>query len=93
MEQFYLPILGGLTRKIVKMAASFDFNQDDLEKHTCRTWQEGEWIILQCTACDFLRRMNWKTGALKLDRAGKQEVLHTARHQGQRINLEAASSN
>lgn len=75
------------------MAASFDFNHEDLEKHICRTWQEGEWIILQCTECNFLRRMNWKTGAVKVDRTGEQEVLHSARNEGQKVSLEAGSLN
>ncbi|PHN04137.1 hypothetical protein [Flavilitoribacter nigricans] len=75
------------------MAASFDFNQEDLERHTCRTWQEGDWIILQCTQCDFLRRMNWKTGALKIDQSGEPQIMHSAQHRGQKIALDVGSMN
>ena len=75
------------------MAASFEFSKEDMDKHLCRTWQEGDWIIMQCLKCSFLRRMNWKTGELYLDHPGRKEALHTAQYQAEAINIRSESMN
>ncbi len=62
------------------MAQQFEFRSEDLAKHQCQTWQEGDSILLYCETCGFKRKMNWKTGEITLLAAGDEMALHTATH-------------
>lgn len=75
------------------MKRSYEFTSEQLAKHDCRTWKEGEWIIMQCPTCKFIRRMNWKTGKMHVDHPGDVKALHAAFHEPQASRLPAVSPN
>lgn len=49
----------------------------DLERHSCQSWQEEDWVFFHCPECGFKRKLNWKTGDVKLIKAGKFDALHS----------------
>ena len=49
----------------------------NLERHVCQSWQEGDWVIFRCTECYFKRKLNWKTGEVKLINPGQFDALHS----------------
>lgn len=43
------------------------------EQHPCIGHNEGDWIIFTCPICkDYERRVNWKTGGVKVRRGGSK---------------------
>lgn len=49
----------------------------ELERHTCQSWHEGDWVYFHCPDCGFKRKLNWKTGDVKLLHQGKFDALHS----------------
>ena len=62
------------------MSLNFDFhNREELEQHQCESRREDDWIIFQCSQCDYTRRINWKTGDMKVS-GGSMYVMHSGSH-------------
>lgn len=61
------------------MSKFIDFNSTEWEKHECHSTREGDWIVFECPQCDYTRRMNWKTGEMKVS-GGEMQVLHSGTH-------------
>ncbi|NUO03693.1 MAG: hypothetical protein HUU01_24020 [Saprospiraceae bacterium] len=49
------------------------------ERHECYSERKDQWIIFRCPQCDYVRRMNWETGEMKV-RGGDYMVLHGGFH-------------
>ncbi len=55
-------------------------NPYEVEKHSCESRQEGDWIIFTCKQCiDYERRFNWRTGKMKVNNS----TLHL--HRGEHV--------
>ena len=49
----------------------------ELERHTCQSWHEDDWVFFHCPSCGFKRKLNWKTGDVKLLDQGQFDALHS----------------
>ncbi len=38
------------------------FTDDNIPRHKCQGVREGDWLIFKCTSCNYLRKINTKTG-------------------------------
>jgi len=38
------------------------FTDDNIQRHKCKGEREGDWLIFRCTSCDYIRKINTKTG-------------------------------
>jgi hypothetical protein len=70
-----------------------EFHHEEMQKHQCRAWQEGEWIYFQCPQCSFLRKMNWQSGEMITLRAGDKDALHHGLHASASQTIEEPASN
>ncbi len=77
------------------MAQHFEFRSEDLQKHQCQTWQEGDEIVMYCETCGFKRKLNWQTGETTLLATGDQLALHKATYAPVEVDTieDALSSN
>ena len=57
---------------------NIDFGSlDDLKSIKCTSFQEGDWIVFKSPVYpDYERRMNWKTGEMKV-KNDRIDVLHS----------------
>jgi hypothetical protein len=39
--------------------------RDNFERHQCEAKRKEDWLIFTCPQCDYIRKMNWKTGEMK----------------------------
>ena len=53
----------------------FNFNNDNVSRHQCIGVREGDWLIFKCSECDYIRKVNTKTGKSKTYNSNF-EVLH-----------------
>jgi len=67
--------------------SQYDSNHEE-ERHECFSERKGTWIIFRCPECDYVRRMNWETGEMKV-RGGEFSVLHSGMHYPIGINPNA----
>ncbi|MCE7921466.1 MAG: hypothetical protein DYG98_00250 [Haliscomenobacteraceae bacterium CHB4] len=52
------------------MDESLQFEGLSSDVHQCTSHRDGEWITWRCPHCkDYERRLNWKTGEMKVNRA------------------------
>lgn len=43
----------------------FKFSNDNISRHQCIGVREGDWLIFKCSECDYIRKINTKTGKSK----------------------------
>ena len=56
------------------------FINDNFERHQCEAERNEDWLIFTCPQCDYIRRLNWRTGEMK-SKGGSSEVLHEGYYQ------------
>lgn len=61
------------------MAKTLDFSNNKQERHECSSERKGDWIVFRCPQCDYVRKMHWETGEMKV-RGGDFMVLHSGMH-------------
>jgi len=71
---------------------NIDFTNDAPNNHTCIGHQEGDWIIFSCCQCNYLRKMNWKTGEMHTQ-PGDESVTHSGQHVPMKAHVPQASMN
>ena len=55
----------------------FSFKGLPEETHHCTSHRDGDWIVWRCPYCEgYERKMNWRTGEMKVKRGGS-EAQHT----------------
>ena len=59
-----------------KQMKPLDFGYDE---HSCTSERKGDWIIFKCPQCDYVRKMNYKTGEMKV-KGGNLTTLHKGFH-------------
>jgi len=51
------------------------FSDDNNPRHKCVGVREGEWLIFKCTSCNYIRKINTKTGKSQTENSSF-EILH-----------------
>lgn len=51
---------------------------DDL--HQCKSKMEGDWILFDCSACSYQRKINWKTREMKVQEGEDPFIRHSGSH-------------
>lgn len=55
-------------------------HSSDAEVHECESYREGDWIIFRCPLCrDYERRMNWRTGEMKVENS-TENITHSGQY-------------
>ncbi len=67
------------------MAKELHYSGGEEERHECTSERKDNWVIFRCPQCDYVRRMNWETGEMKV-RGGDFGVLHSGMHYPTGIN-------
>ena len=61
------------------MDYQYDLRADG-ERHECLSWAENDQIIFRCQQCDFVRKIDLRTGRLSVVRVGDSKALHRGAH-------------
>ncbi len=51
----------------------------EFEQHACTSKKEGDWIIFECSQCDYVRKLNYKTREMKVS-GGSMTTVHSGFH-------------
>jgi len=51
------------------------FTGDNVPRHNCVGVKDGDWIIFKCSKCDYIRKLNIRTGKSKTYNSSF-EILH-----------------
>lgn len=60
----------------VNMQIQFN-SESEMSRHSCNARRDGDWAIFTCPLCPgFERRMNLRTGAMRVQEASDASALH-----------------
>jgi hypothetical protein len=63
------------------MKLTFNLNDGEI-RHTCKSHQEGDWIVFTCPQCEgYERRININTGKMETRALENNDILHIGNFQ------------